>query len=312
MIDVENRDSNIKIIKSDPPADSVLEGNAPSGSELRIYIKRDTLSAIDGYMSSDTNNELGGVLVGNLCEDSSGERYIFIKNYIHAQHTTASLSRLTFNHETWEHFDNELEKNFPDEMIIGWYHSHPGHTVFLSGHDMFIQENFFNLEFMTAYVYDPLINDRGFFYWKDGKTEKAPGYFIAGGVTAAAIPPDNHSVLDEPPEKEYKKPEDYIESPNPEFAEDNKKGGGFKTFLIVVLLLGNIVLSLFLLYQYMEIEKRTASNEQINSDIIELKENYRNLNQKLENFIIESEMKEQNKIDSMLNDTLKTDSIKIN
>src|SRR5690606_5143360 len=112
MIDVENRDSNIKVLKCSPPGDSILEGNPPSGKEIKIFIDREALSAIDGYMESDTENELGGVLVGNLCEDSAGEKFLHIKSYIHAQHTTASLSRLTFNHETWEHFDSELEKNY--------------------------------------------------------------------------------------------------------------------------------------------------------------------------------------------------------
>ena len=38
MIDVENRDGHIKAIKCDPPHDCILEGNIPSGSEIKIYI----------------------------------------------------------------------------------------------------------------------------------------------------------------------------------------------------------------------------------------------------------------------------------
>lgn len=316
MIDVENRDSNIKVLKCDPPQDYILGGDFPHTHELKIYIKQDVLSAIDGYMASDTNNELGGVLVGNLCEAGDGSRFIYITNYIHAEHTTASVSRLTFNHETWEHFDREIEANYSDRMILGWYHSHPGHTVFLSGHDMFIQENFFNMDFMVAYVYDPTINDRGFFYWNDGKTERSSGYFIAVGENETVVPPAAGSVLEEEVNediseeinqqsmpKDYRRPEDYIETPNPEFSDDRRSGGGFKTFLIVILLLGNIVLSLFLFYQYTELEKRTQSSEQLMQDMSELKENYRNLNQKLENYIIESEIKEQNQKDTLLGNT---------
>ena len=319
MIDVENRDSNIKILKCDPPQDCILEGNFPHGHELKIYIQKEVLTAIDGYMASDTNNELGGVLIGNLCEASDGSRFILIQNHIHAEHTTASLSRLTFNHETWEHFDREIEKHYSDQMILGWYHSHPGHTVFLSEHDMFIQENFFNMEFMVAYVYDPTINDRGFFYWNNGKTERSSGFFIAVGENETVVPPAAGSVLEEEiseeinqqnMSKEYKKPEDYIETPNPEFSNPGRSGGGFKTFLIVILLLGNIGLSLFLFYQYTELEKRTQSSDQLLQDMSELKENYRNLNQKLENFIIESEIKEQNTMDTLLSDSLKQDTLK--
>ncbi|MCB0721874.1 MAG: hypothetical protein KDC42_06190 [Ignavibacteriae bacterium] len=303
MIDVENRDGHIKAMKCDPPHDCILEGNIPSGSEIKIYIKRRVLTEIDDYMASDINKELGGVLIGDLCENSSGERFIYIRNYVHAKHTTASVSRLTFTHDTWEHFDREIEKKFPDQIVLGWYHSHPGHTVFLSGHDMFIQENFFNMDFMVAYVYDPTINERGFFYWNDKKTEKSSGYYVAIEEGDKVFSAGGGSVLDDKPQEE-----EYVQYPEPE-ADDKPKGGnGFKNILIIILLIGNVLLSLFLFYQYTEIEKRTRSSEQLLQDMSELKENYRNLNQKLENFIIESEMK-QNKVDSLMNDSLKSDSM---
>ena len=61
---------------------------------------------------------------------------------------------------------------------MGWQHTHPGYGVFLSGYDLFIQKNFFNLPFQVAYVIDPIENTRGFFQWKNEKIKKLGGYYI--------------------------------------------------------------------------------------------------------------------------------------
>lgn len=302
MIDVKNRDSKVKVVKCDPPVDVILEGNPPSGSEIKIYIRRNTLTAIDEYMASDLNMELGGVLVGCLCESSSRERFLLVKNFIHAKHTTASVSRLTFTHDTWEGIDKELEKKFPDEIILGWYHSHPGHTVFLSGHDMFIQENFFNLDFMVAYVYDPSINDRGFFNWdtSDGKkeTKKSSGYYVAVG-NDNPVPVEHNSS----PLEGEENLDDNAGTNEYDNLNNNPVKGGFKLkdIFIFVLLGANIVLSLFLLNKYNESEQRLNENQELRTDIIELKDNYRNLNQKLENFIIDTQLKEEASKDTTVN-----------
>ena len=63
-------------------------------------------------------------------------------------------------------------------MILGWHHTHPGYDVFLSSYDLFIQENFFDLPFQTAYVVDPLKDNRGFFAKKDGVISRLGGFFI--------------------------------------------------------------------------------------------------------------------------------------
>ena len=62
-----------------------------------------------------------------------------------------------------------LERDFPDEQIVGWYHSHPGFGIFLSGHDLFIHENFFSGPSQIAYVVDPHAGTEGVFGWREGK-----------------------------------------------------------------------------------------------------------------------------------------------
>ena len=130
---------------------------------------------------ADVEHERGTILLGDYCEEL-GKIHVIISNYIEARYTDASASTLTFTHETWNYVYKEQEAKYPDKKIVGWQHTHPSYGIFLSNYDLFIQENFFNLPFQVAYVIDPVQNIRGFFQWKNNKTEKLKGYYIYDDV----------------------------------------------------------------------------------------------------------------------------------
>jgi proteasome lid subunit RPN8/RPN11 len=55
-----------------------------------------------------------------------------------------------------------------DPGIIGWYHSHPGHGVFLSGKDRATQATWFTLPWHIALVVDPLRHEAAAFAGPEG------------------------------------------------------------------------------------------------------------------------------------------------
>jgi proteasome lid subunit RPN8/RPN11 len=55
--------------------------------------------------------------------------------------------------------------------MVGWYHTHPGFGIFLSGMDLFIHQNFFTQIWHVAYVLDPRARTSGFFCWDRRKTK---------------------------------------------------------------------------------------------------------------------------------------------
>jgi len=59
------------------------------------------------------------------------------------------------------------EAQHPDKVIVGWYHTHPGWTIFLSEWDLFIHRSFFKDPWQFALVIDPSLDRAGFFVWKD-------------------------------------------------------------------------------------------------------------------------------------------------
>ena len=145
--------------------------------DLKVYIKQDVYKALEKLSNSDTTKELGSILLGNYCQEAS-KTHLVISDYVEAKYTDASAATLTFTHKTWDYVHAQHKAKCPDKKIIGWQHTHPNYGIFLSNYDMFIQENFFNLPFQTAYVIDPIQNLRGFFQWKNGKVEKLRGYYI--------------------------------------------------------------------------------------------------------------------------------------
>ena len=145
--------------------------------DVKVYIKQDVYKALEKYASSDTSKELGTILIGDYCEQL-GKTHVVISDYIEAKYTDASASTLTFTHETWDYVHKQHDLLYPNKKIIGWQHTHPNYGIFLSNYDLFIQDNFFNMPFQVAYVIDPIQNIRGFFQWKNGKTEKLKGYYV--------------------------------------------------------------------------------------------------------------------------------------
>lgn len=267
MIEVNSENTNADFPVSEYPKNSELIGADDSG--LKIFIERNNLFGIEEYLRSDTNNELGGVLIGNVYKDKNDKFFIVIKNSIIAESTNASLSRLTFTHETWEKINANLEKDFPSQKILGWYHSHPGHSVFLSTYDVFIQDNFFNLPYMTAFVYDPVINDRGFFYKDETGIKKSNGYFIYGD-RPELIKPAELSIEMPKPIEEQKKSENSTDSP-------------MKNIIIIALLIINFVFCLLLFLKVNSAEKELSRFENVNNQLNELRSENVKLNQKLDN-----------------------------
>lgn len=303
-IDIKENSKGNTDKMSNYPADSIYTGQYSDPKDLKVFIKQETLASIDSYLRSDTNNELGGVLVGDVCLNEDNKRFIKIDNLIIAKHSSSSISRLTFTHDTWVYINEVLEKDFPDKKILGWFHSHPGHTVFLSNFDIFIQENFFNMEYMVAYVYDPTINDRGFFFWKDKKIVKSNGYNVYGiSETHEVYNPDkidNAEVLHEV--KDVVKKKTFTLNSNLKFN------------IILAVLLANLLILLLMIYNYVDLKKNSLQKDELARELTDMKTENEKLKNRLDNFIVEyelqsggvtSETKSEN-----LSVTKKTDEIK--
>lgn len=146
------------------------------------------------HIFRNADREVGGVLVGRGDEHSS---IPLVTGAIPAISADEQRSTLTFTQDSWEHVHRVLEEEFPEgDQIVGWYHSHPGFGIFLSGHDLFIHNNFFTAPFQIAVVVDPLGCTDGTFVWENGEVTKLYEYPTPENWSATVVPPEARTLIE--------------------------------------------------------------------------------------------------------------------
>src|SRR2546426_9713074 len=139
----------------------------PDQRQPRVNIEGEVLRQIRQHARSNSKTEVCGVLIG--AENGSG---VSISARIPGLNAAQAGTYVTFTQDTWEHIYKIKDKEYPDERIVGWYHSHPGFGVFLSDHDTFIHKNFFSSPGQVAWVFDPHSDEEGCFGWVGGRIER--------------------------------------------------------------------------------------------------------------------------------------------
>jgi proteasome lid subunit RPN8/RPN11 len=149
--------------------------------DLMIFVDLDVMRDMEAHANSDTSVELGGVMLGRQLFDDQGQPFVVITDCLRAEHYHATKGSFKFTHDTWSQITERRRRLRPDLEMVGWYHTHPGWTVFLSGMDLFICNNFFNKPLDVALVIDPVNDDRGWFQWTAGArpvTRPTQGFYL--------------------------------------------------------------------------------------------------------------------------------------
>lgn len=150
-----------------------LRSGHPTWAAVDILLDEPALRGAQAHALSSLDREVAGVLVGPRPEKQPDGRYVVhVIDTIEAKHTVMQGASVTYTPESWRYMNDELALRYPDEtaVIVGWYHTHPGFGIFLSGMDQFIHQNFFTQIWHIAYVLDPRARTSGFFCWDRQKT----------------------------------------------------------------------------------------------------------------------------------------------
>ncbi len=261
MIDIKDKNIDKQITIGSYPIDYKKIGDGDD--KFKIFINENALEDIKSYLSSDKTKELGGVLIGNVYFDDAGCKFIIINDLIIARFTDSNITRLTFTHKSWEYINDKIDKEYSDKRVVGWFHSHPGHTVFLSTYDKFIHENFFNRDFMVAYVFDPINGEQDFYFWKNDSIEKSNCFYV---------------YLD------YHIDKNKTNITNHDKEEEKKTKNKFNYFIFLISLLA-LVISFILLFRFSEINNKVSEMKEYDSRLKELNNENLKTNEKIEKLI---------------------------
>lgn len=138
-----------------------------SKTQPAVIMEAEVARKIRQHARTSMKTEVCGVLLG-----SAEQGRTVIEACVAGINAAQGGAHVTFTQDTWEHIYKIKDRQFPEMKIVGWYHSHPGFGVFLSEHDLFIQENFFSNPLQVAWVHDPHTDEEGCFGWVNGATEK--------------------------------------------------------------------------------------------------------------------------------------------
>ena len=141
-----------------------------SVKQMSVFVQQEAVDQLTHHLSVDPYNETGGVLVGDgyFCPQT-GIHYTEIVGSIPASHTIGNRVHFQFTPECWQGILKTQKQDFRTTTIVGWYHSHPGHGIFLSTTDLNTQRLSFKQIWQIAVVYDSLRPEIGFFYGADGQ-----------------------------------------------------------------------------------------------------------------------------------------------
>jgi len=130
-----------------------------SGAIFDVYLSRVAEGKVRTHAVKEAPRrlEVMGFLLGEAFTWKGGP-YSVVRDVVTTE-LRSSSSKVRFDPKAFPKLFHGLDDSGFDYILVGWYHSHPGHTCFLSGTDMETQRSMFNQPYHVALVIDPINRD---------------------------------------------------------------------------------------------------------------------------------------------------------
>lgn len=138
----------------------------------------------EGQRSIRTDKEVAGILLGTTSRDRQA---IKVSHIAVARDEDSSPVHFKFTYTVWDDLIDQMERLSrsagAELLLLGWYHTHPNMSVFLSRYDLRTHRDF-DRPYQFALVLAPRIGTRdtalGFFCNRGGETPLVPGIRVFG------------------------------------------------------------------------------------------------------------------------------------
>ena len=140
-----------------PPTAAMPEQPAAADVWIEPAVDRQVLAHLQAY-----DVEQGGLLIGRAYAHPGGGHlaHVRVLKCAPAGEAQGTAFSLRMEAAVWQAARALM---LPDELIVGWYHSHPGLSAFFSDTDRRTQRAFFNNPYSVGWVVDPTTGDEALF-----------------------------------------------------------------------------------------------------------------------------------------------------
>jgi proteasome lid subunit RPN8/RPN11 len=150
---------------------------SPENSKVVIYIDKQAYDDIHRHGAANHQREVVGILLGNASEDSTGKYRVDIVGIVKSDSAPGNRTQAQFTHEVWLQLVESAQRNYPNQKVVGWYHTHPGFGAFMSDDDVNSHRLAFSHPWHVAAVCDPIKNELCFFGWDGSEIKAIKGFY---------------------------------------------------------------------------------------------------------------------------------------
>jgi proteasome lid subunit RPN8/RPN11 len=139
-----------------------------------LYISKTAEEKMRNHATSSVAKkmEVMGLMLGQVFVHD-GIEYTVVRD-VATTDLDASSTRVRFRRDGFEKLFASMDDIGFDHIVTGWYHSHPGHGVFMSPRDVDTQKSMFSSSFHRAEVIDPINKAIGAYRLKRIDVESVP------------------------------------------------------------------------------------------------------------------------------------------
>lgn len=184
-----------------------FEEHICSNTEKETPVKVKKLASLDFYISDHAFDtlyshcatfaqkglEAMGFILGELREHDN--QVFSVAHDTVTSNLESTAVSVRFHRDAFEDLFDKLDEIPYDYVILGWYHSHPGFSSFMSHVDVDTQKRMFNKVFHAALVIDPITHEVKAFRMQNSTCVEIPfAVFAESKQKKELIPVDTVSV----------------------------------------------------------------------------------------------------------------------
>jgi proteasome lid subunit RPN8/RPN11 len=151
----------------------------PEADPVAVLIHQRVLTKTQDHARRSPTVEIGGMLVGRVYRHK-GRLYTEVSDYVFSATPTAEQGdpvRFEFSTTLWAELNRLSDIHHKGLRMVGWFHSHPGHGIFLSNPDLDVHRKVAYQPWQIALVYDPQRHQGGVFGWYDDEVKPFVGFY---------------------------------------------------------------------------------------------------------------------------------------